>query len=120
MDRKTQINAKSRTQINVLAVILHLHRKQTLIYPVYGKMYKREQSLLSTIPMSQDQFSSLMCMDCLLLQKICYLLHLVAKMWEFFHFAECLKLKLRKQRRPMGHITHLRKIFTCFQYHFTN
>ena len=23
-------------------------------------------------------------------------------------------------KRPTGHIAHLRKIFTCFQYHFTN
>ena len=56
-------------------------------------MYKREHSLLCTIPMSQDQFSSLMCMDCLLLQKICSVLHLVPKMWEFFNLAECLILK---------------------------
>ena len=26
----------------------------------------------------------------------------------------------KKKKRPMGHIAHLKKIFTCSQYHFTN
>ena len=31
-----------------------------------------------------------------------------------------LRSRWKCNKRPMGHIAHLRKIFTCFQYHFTN